>query len=300
VEDRYRELFDTGKIGWFHTSTEAEPRSTGGERKYVRFYNDCRGGKTVGYAEPWASAWGDHGGQVDHRPFSPPQWNYWRLLLDLNCGISYIGIYKNDLNVAIKGQYHLGDHHYDENKDRLGYQKEFEEAFSFTAKYVGYHNAPESAPGAWVAFRDGPEILARNSKSPNQLKLNHFTGDYDFLMKRLPDNTIGVHNVGPDNQRYGAWARVIPSGQSMILRPDPKFLNSMTSANLSVTYLDESDKKGSDFVIRFNGQEQRVRLKGTGRWVQATMKASPVSNSDVEIKTGKKGICLHMVEMTRP
>ena len=86
----------------------------------------------------------------------------------------------------------------------------------------------------------------------------------------------------------------------MTLRPDPRLLDSMTSANLIVTYLDESDKKGSELIIRFNDHEQRVRLEGTGRWVEATMYLNPVANGDVVIKAGKKGICLHMVEITRP
>jgi hypothetical protein len=38
IEERYREHFDSGKLGWFHTSSEAEPRSTGTEFRYMRFY----------------------------------------------------------------------------------------------------------------------------------------------------------------------------------------------------------------------------------------------------------------------
>ena len=63
VEAQYRSQFESGKLGWFHTSSEAEPRSASTENQYRRFYEDCRSGKTVGYAEPWASAWGDHGGK---------------------------------------------------------------------------------------------------------------------------------------------------------------------------------------------------------------------------------------------
>src|SRR5262249_29791711 len=105
IAEQYHSQFQSGKLGWFHTSSEAEPRSHGLETQYRRFYDDCRSGTTVGYAEPWASAWGDHG-IVDHRWCSPPQWNYWRLLLDLHCGVSFIALYANDLGVAVTGNYH--------------------------------------------------------------------------------------------------------------------------------------------------------------------------------------------------
>ncbi len=301
IEERYRDLFESGKIGWFHTSSEAEPRSSGLEYKYIRFYKDCRSGTTVGYAEPWASAWGDHGGLEDDRPFSPPQWNYWRLLIDLHCGISFIGIYKSDLNVAIRGTYHVGDNNYDELQDRLNYQVEFTRAFQFAAKYAGYHNAPQYAPGAWVAFRDAPEILARNAKSPNQLKLNFFTGDYNFLMERLPDETVGVHNVGPDNQRFGAWARVLPAGKAMQLQANPDFLSSLDKAVISVTYLDEKSAAGSSFSIRFGELTETIPLSGSGGWVTARIRVvdRPGHGDPVTIYSGDQDLCLHMVEILR-
>ena len=135
IAERYRADFASGKLGWFHTSSEAEPRSGFTENQYRRFYEDCRSGKTVGYAEPWASAWGDHG-LVDHRWCSPPQWNYWRSLLDLHCGVSFVALYANDLVVAGNGTYHVKQHRYDEQTDRRGYQQEFAEAFRFTARAI--------------------------------------------------------------------------------------------------------------------------------------------------------------------
>lgn len=38
-----------------------------GQAKYQTFIDFCKTGKTVCYAEPWASAWGDHGNQRDPR-----------------------------------------------------------------------------------------------------------------------------------------------------------------------------------------------------------------------------------------
>ena len=89
VEDLRREYendFREGRLAWFHTSSEAESR--GNERQYMVFMDYCRAGRTYAYAEPWASAWGEHGGVKDPRFCSPEQWNYWRILMDINCGVS--------------------------------------------------------------------------------------------------------------------------------------------------------------------------------------------------------------------
>ncbi|MBC8872823.1 MAG: hypothetical protein H8E44_25600 [Planctomycetes bacterium] len=117
-------------MSWFHTSSEVEPRSAGTKQRYLRFYRDCRSGKTTAYAEPWASCWGHHGGKTDDRWCSPPQWMYWRLLSDLNCGVSHIAIYANDLGVAIDGTYRQGGRVYDDG-NRI-YQREFDAAIRFS------------------------------------------------------------------------------------------------------------------------------------------------------------------------
>ena len=103
----------------FHTSSEIQPRSKGVQRQYEAFLKYCKPGNTVGYAESWADARGRHGGKTDPRPFGEAQWNYWRLLIDLNCGVSFIAIYGSDLS-------------------RVG-EPEFRQAFEFAAKYAGYH-----------------------------------------------------------------------------------------------------------------------------------------------------------------
>jgi hypothetical protein len=109
IERELREPFEarfrSGELAWFHTSTEIEPRAAWGEWQYQTFLDYCRNGTTVGYAEQWASAWGHHGGVTDPRWCSPPQWNYWRLLADLHCGVSFIGVYGSDLAVAQHGTY---------------------------------------------------------------------------------------------------------------------------------------------------------------------------------------------------
>jgi hypothetical protein len=304
IAEQYRSLFETGKLAWFHTSSEAEPRSGGLERQYQRFFADCRSGKTVGYAEPWASAWGDHG-KTDHRSCSPPQWNYWRTLLDLHCGVSFLALYANDLGVAVAGSYHVNQNHYDEGTDRRGYQQEFEAAFRFAEKYVGYHASPEASPGAWVAFRENHVALATNVPSEQNRKLSFFTGDYNFLMERLPDKTEGVHNVGPENQRQGAWARVLSPTEKMELKLDARFASSFKRGKVRITYLDQAGAADSPFQLIAHGAQMTVTPKGTGRWQTAelVLPAGPLtaaaSGAHLKIIAGATPVCLHMLEVAR-
>jgi len=304
IAEQYRSLFETGKLAWFHTSSEAEPRSRGLERQYRRFFDDCRSGKTVGYAEPWASAWGDHG-KTDHRSCSPPQWNYWRTLIDLHCGVSFLALYANDLAVAVTGRYRVNQNHYDEAKDRRGYQQEFEAAFRFAAKYVGYHASPETSPGAWVAFRENHVALATNVPSVQDRQLSSFTGDYNFLMERLPDQTVGVHNIGPENQRQGAWARVLAPGGNLQLRLDARFAASWKGGKVCVTYLDQTGDAAGSFQLIAGGARLTVTPNGSGRWQTAelALPAGPLatgsSGAHLTIVAGPGPVCLHMVEVSR-
>jgi hypothetical protein len=303
ISEQYHADFQSGKLGWFHTSSEAEPRSGGTEQQYRRFYEDCRSGKTVGYAEPWASAWGDHA-KVDSRSCSPPQWNYWRSLLDLHCGVSFIALYANDLGVAVNGNYRVGRHHYSEATDKLGYQQEFESAFQFTSKYAGFHASPEQSPGAWVAFRENLVALATNVPSVKARQLAFFTNDYNFLMERLPDKTTGVHNVGPDNQRQGAWARVLPAGETMRLKVQDQFATSLSKGKVLVTFLDEPGTANPAFEIVSGKARASVIRKGTGRWQTATLElptglSSGTAGAHIQITAGPTPLCLHMVEVVR-
>jgi hypothetical protein len=190
LEAKYRDAFARGTLSWFHTSSEAEPRAQFAERKYQRFVNDCRSGKTTAYAEPWASTWGHHGGLTDDRWCSPPQWGYWRLLFDLHCGVSYIALYSTDMRVAIEGVYQSGGIRF--NDPGGAYQREFNAAFNFASKYAGFHACPKKSPGAWVAFRENSTVRAANGIPEDRRQLKVFTDDYTFLMRRLPgDASIG-------------------------------------------------------------------------------------------------------------
>ncbi len=280
----FEQDFKAGRLCWFHTSSEMEPRK-GVSEQYEQFLADCRTGKTLAYAEPWASAWGDHGGKADPRWCSPPQWNYWRLLCDLHCGVSFIACYANDLEVARSGRYRGGK---DSSADVAPFKAEFDSAFRFAAKYAGYHASPLASPGAWVAFREGASLA----------------GDYTFLMQRQPDRTCEARKIGPDEQRFGAWARLLPRGQTMQLTLDDAFAASLATqtAELRVTYLDRGT---GSFDIQAAGQTFHAQCNDSGRWKTSAWELSrPVFGKDdarahMILRALGADLILHMVEVTR-
>jgi hypothetical protein len=284
IERELREPFEarfrSGELAWFHTSTEIEPRAAWGEWQYQTFLDYCRNGTTVGYAEQWASAWGHHGGVTDPRWCSPPQWNYWRLLADLHCGVSFIGVYGSDLTVAKHGTYR--------RKPVPQYQDEFRRAFEFAARYAGYHASPKQSPGAWVAFREGTFLK----------------GDYNFLMERLPDDSTERRLVGPEQQRFGAWARAIPAGATMRLRPDREFVQSLAGGpgQLRIVYLDS----GTDsLTLSLQDLSWEIPRTDTGHWREylAPIDRFPAivdgQSLELSLRGGSTEAILHMVELAR-
>ena len=284
LSGQFEKDFNTGSLCWFHTSSEVEPRK-GGIDQYQRFLDDCRTGKTLAYAEPWASAWGHHGGKTDPRWCSPPQWNYWRLLCDLHCGVSFVACYGTDLEVALSGRYRGGKA---ATTDAAVFKDEFDAAFRFAAKYAGYHASPDSAPGAWVAFREGETL----------------EGDYTFLMQRLPDHTREVKSVGPDDQRFGAWARLLPCDQTMQLVLDDRFAASLATqaAELRVTYLDSGT---GTFDVQAAGQTFHVQCSDSGRWKTVARELPrpvfPKNDASAHVSLHALGadLIVHMVEVAR-
>lgn len=310
-----------GRIGLFHTSSEAEPRASGVERQYVRFLDYARPGHTLAYAEPWASAWGEHGGQVDPRWCSAAQWNYWTLLLNLHCGVSFIGEYAANLAFALNGRAKLA-----KPVDR---PEAFMAAYEWGAAYAGLHNRPEISPGAWVAFRANALAKADNPKVPPKGRaLSVITGDYTRLAQRADDDgSVGVGPVGPAEQPYGAFARRWPAGGAARVWLDPDFLGSLLqrrpagASSLQVIWLDEPGGAGG--VVSFGGAELgALRPRGTGRWETASFPlskerlaaaiaadATPTAaksgtgratrDAHIEVIAGAAPLTLHRIEVRR-
>jgi hypothetical protein len=259
AEPAWVKMLEAGGLGLFHTSSEMEPRP-GVQGQYETFVKYCRSGQTVCYAESWADSWGRHGGQTDARWCSPAQWNYWRLLIDLHCGVSFIAIYGADL---------------------VSYgNPEFRDAFEFAAGYAGYHASPAESPGAWVALREGEALQ----------------GDYSFLMTRL-DPMAPLRKVGPDEQRFGAWARELRQGAKARFRLHPEFARSVEGrqATVQVTYLDRGQ---GVLEAEWGGSKFSTPLMGSNRWKTASKMVKIAPAGEITI-SGDTNLVLHMVEVQR-
>jgi hypothetical protein len=259
-------LFGAGNVGVFTTASEIEPRlPTWFQGDRPIFLDYCRSGATVGYAESMADATGKHGPAQDPRWCPPAQYNYWRLLSDLNLGFSMIGVYGSDLARAD--------------------EPEFRAAFEFADRYAGYHASPSQAPGAWVALREGGL---------------RFKGDYSFLMHRLPGSELKAEtNVGPADQRFGAWAATLPAGKSAHFVIDADLARSLEGnpVMVRVIYLDRG--KGRFWVARLGDRFQRT-LADTGRWKTLNCGLDPIIRAGAPISVVTEGdLTLHMIEVAR-
>ncbi len=263
-------ILGTGNLGVFTTASEIEPRlPTWFQGDRPIFLDYCRTGKAVGYAESMADATGKHGPSQDPRWCPPAQYNYWRLLSDLNLGFSMIGVYGADLARA----------------DR----PEFRAAFDFATRYAGYHASPSVAPGAWVALREGGL---------------RFKGDYTFLMNRASSTPMKPEQkVGPDDQRYGAWACTLPSGGTAKFSLDADLARSLEGgkAVLRVIYL---DRGAGRFAVSASGAKFEQTLGGSGRWKTAAFAidraAFAVGDKGAPIVLeAESDLTLHMIEVAR-
>ncbi|MDB6115224.1 MAG: hypothetical protein JWQ62_2169, partial [Lacunisphaera sp.] len=300
--------FRAGRLGLFHTSSEVEPRTAGTERRYGLFYDYARSGDTVAYAEPWASAWGEHGGKLDARWCSPCQWNYWTLLFNLHCGVSFIGEYYANLHFALSADHPRLPAQTVAPKQQAA---EFMAAYEWADRYAGRHNRPEESSGAWVAFRANPEIKAKNNDAPPETwRLARFAGDYDFLMERLDgDGSTGVGPVGPPEQRYGAFARSYPIGGVARLKLNDAFRRSLRQgAIVRIIYLDTGrGTVASVTALTAAGPVAlgKLSFRGSGRWLTVDLSwpaeavGAAAGDHQIEVSAGDAALILHMVEIVR-
>jgi len=293
-------------LGWFHTSSEAEPRPSNVDQ-YERFEAYCRPGLTLGLAEPYADAWGVHGVQTDLHWQTPPQFNYWTLLSDLQMGISYLEVYGADLEIALNGT---------RNGANVGsqYQGQFDAAFRFGAKYAGYAGHPDLSPGAWVAFR----------QSNSSLTTYDAVTDYNELLSLLnPESTVamdartdgtpvpviadltgsGQFSIGPYWQRFGSWARKLPSGQSALLGLDSVFQTSLNARGTKVVNITYLDTGTGGFTVRFAGETHTQNLGNSGQWQRTSFTTSgnftgDSSGASLVLSSAGADVAFHMVEVT--
>ena len=141
---------------------------------------------------------------------------------------------------------------------------------------------------------------ANNSRQ----KLKIFNTDFTYLMERLPDKSMGVTNVEPDQIRYGAYARRLPPKETMRLKVNDRFLQSLKgTCRLNVIYFD--DTPGAGFAVSASGQSWKVALRGGKAWQTASFDVSSpaftagADGAQIVIQNSDNPVCFHMVEIER-
>jgi hypothetical protein len=272
-------LIDEG--GWvFGTGSDIEHQS-----KYHKTFEDmalfcvrvARSGKTKAYWENWGSV-ETHTNGVS--------WNYWRCLMELHKGVSYVAVKGWAVRAAQKNP-------------------EYRAAFEFVNRYAGFHAAPAESPGAWCALRGGEH-------EPR--------GNYWWFLEQIdPDGTSvavesdrGQKMIGPDDQCFGRFARrtdVASGKRQLFFRLDPKFRASLREqpCRLRVWYLD--DGQGAWQVRWGTGptDQRTVQKSGSGRWKEYVVELPGSAfrgilerKSDlVLVAMGENDTTFHMVEIVR-
>lgn len=125
-----------------------------------------------------------------------------------------------------------------------------------------------------------------------------------FLMERLPDHTREVKNAGPDDQRFGAWARLLPRDQTLQLVLDDSFAASLATqaAEIRVTYLDRGT---GAFDVQAAGQTFQAQCSDSGRWKTVAWEMShsvfpkTEASAHVSLRALGEDLIVHMVEVAR-
>jgi len=285
-------IWENGDMGIHKTGYGIEPRDDFAESLSRWFAEYSRTGKTFGYSETVHdfNYTKPPSGKTFPRRVSGSQWSYWTSLKVLDRGVSCVGIRGAELQHA---------------QEKGAENHEHDEAYRFTAKYAGYHVSPTLSPGAWIALREGERMK----------------GDYTFLMKRIegdrntplpelpPDSAEYAHTaiscVGPQEQRFGAYARMIPANGQIRLDLDDDFAASLddTACRIRIVYLDNSEVGQLDVVC--SGGTFSKKLARSQLWKEVTFDVPysafhpmDADGADIVIQADID-LTLHMVEVER-
>jgi hypothetical protein len=222
--------------GWVF-STNGDPDTAVLDGEFAETY--VKSGYTIGYQES---------SYMGSQTSNPASWNYWRILMELGRGTSYIAVYSNVADQAIPGRVECTS---------------YDAAYSFANQYAGLNANPVSSPGAWIAFRGGQQP------------------DYTWFTSLLnPGDTIaydshsGRQMLGDPNQPYGRYARGtdLAAGRPTIeVGVAQSFLSSLQgNVAITVTFLDQG--RGSWTVAwgQQATQQTTVQKTGSNEWRQAT------------------------------
>jgi hypothetical protein len=118
-------------------------------------------------------------------------------------------------------------------------------------------------------------------------------------MKRLADNSIPVEFIGSRDTRFGSWARKLPKDEKMILEPDPKFIASLTKAELKLIWFDAGK------AVRGKSALKPVRILLSPHPPEAEHGKKVNSHyqitnfTKIEVQAVDADVIMHMVEIIR-
>ncbi len=247
------------------------------------YYDWVKSGKTKGFYESFREC-----SYYTH----PLSWAYWNQLLELDRGVSYIATYGDDLDRAMSGA------------DKIEYQS----AFIFSNLHAGFHNSPNTCPGAFIAFR-GTDNNPKGNYT-RYITLHNDDGSIGGNTSTVYiDSNQGSSIIGPLNQRFGRYARRTDVGSSkrtFYLRVDDAFLASLAAnVTVKVTYLDTGS--GSWQLVWKTGSTRTTKTN-TNKWITKsfTVPKSGMNNglaaaSDLllTVSAGSEDTTFHMVEIVR-
>ena len=239
--------------------------------------------RTQAYWEPFQNSEdqcmsGCSGRDCGCRYHHPVSWNYWRLLLELHKGVSWVAVYSDDLILG-------------ETND------EYRKAFDFVNRYAGTLHQPARAPGAWVALRPGDATVTLPRDAIPGMRIPQ--GNYSMHMVQLaaddtstsvlswqPDNSVsssgepGYLPIGGRDQRQGRFARATKTehDNKFWFRLVDAFRDALPTTpqrcQINVTFLDEGNGGVS---VQYGSQREDFPKGGTGRW--STVSTMPFSCS---------------------
>lgn len=223
--------------GWTF-STNGDPDTPVLDGQFAETY--VKNGTTIGYQES---------SYMGSQTANPVSWNYWRVLMELGRGTSYIAVYGNVASRGMPGQAECSA---------------YDAAYTFANEYAGLNANPAASPGAWIAFRGGQQP------------------DYTWFTSILnPGDTIGYDShggtqmLGDPNQPYGRYARStnLQAGKATIeVGVAQSFLSTLQgNVAITVTYL---DRGAGSFTMAWGQQgtqQATVQKTGTNEWKQATV-----------------------------
>lgn len=254
---QHESAFNAGLIGFFETCTSLEPElDCGGDFRYTTYLEWCRPGTTFGFAERSASPHNEFGNGAE----------YWRVLLDLHLGTSYLGTRADIFQKAKDG-----------NAWTI-------KTLEMANAYAGYHALPTESPGAWIALRGAGTT---------------FASDYSFLMTKEPNAfLIDRKNIGGTVFPYGVWAQELPANRDLVVTPDPDFVASLAGSSLTVIWFDKSSSGGS-IDVEAGPHSFTIPSTGTGTRKESTFALPDNQFDQIVLRAMNSSAVLHMVRVTR-